>query len=101
MFFFCFFYASSREIEGRRRRLRRREGDEAGGGAGDDVEDPVGQEEDGYGAFCSHAQSEEIYQDLCSLHLPPPTSAVQVIIIILFSFLIFNLRNFLITFFFL
>lgn len=76
-----FFYAISRETEGRRRRSRRREGDEAGGGGGDEIEDPVGQEEDGYGAFCSHAQSEEIYHDLCSLHLPPPPSAAQVIII--------------------
>ncbi|XP_044595932.1 protein vav isoform X1 [Cotesia glomerata] len=66
-----------RETEGRRRRSRRREGDEAGGGGGDEIEDPVGQEEDGYGAFCSHAQSEEIYHDLCSLHLPPPPSAAQ------------------------
>ncbi|XP_029175637.1 protein vav isoform X1 [Nylanderia fulva] len=63
-----------REDEGRRRRFRRREGDETGGGG--DNEDPVG-EEDGYGAFCSHAQSEEIYQDLCSLHLPPPPSVAQ------------------------
>ncbi|EZA50030.1 Protein vav [Ooceraea biroi] len=63
-----------REDEGRRKRFRRREGDEAGGGG--DNEDPVA-EEDGYGAFCSHAQSEEIYQDLCSLHLPPPPSVAQ------------------------
>ncbi|XP_015435863.1 PREDICTED: protein vav isoform X2 [Dufourea novaeangliae] len=62
---------AGRKDEGRRRRFRRREGDEAGGGGAN--EDPVG-EEDGYGAFCSHAQSEEIYQDLCSLHLPPPPS---------------------------
>ncbi|XP_018051922.1 PREDICTED: protein vav isoform X1 [Atta colombica] len=65
---------AGREDEGRRRRFRRREGDETGGGG--DNEDPVG-EEDGYGAFCSHAQSEEIYQDLCSLHLPPPPSVAQ------------------------
>ncbi|CAL7947972.1 unnamed protein product [Xylocopa violacea] len=65
---------AGREDEGRRRRFRRREGDEAGGGG--DNEDPVG-EEDGYGAYCSHAQSEEIYQDLCSLHLPPPPSVAQ------------------------
>ncbi|XP_033328154.2 vav guanine nucleotide exchange factor isoform X1 [Megalopta genalis] len=65
---------AGREDEGRRRRFRRREGDEAGGGG--DNEDPVG-EEDGYGAFCSHAQSEEIYKDLCSLHMPPPPSVVQ------------------------
>ncbi|XP_054008183.1 protein vav isoform X1 [Hylaeus anthracinus] len=65
---------AGREDEGRRRRFRRREGNEAGGGG--DNEDPVG-EEDGYGAFCSHAQSEEIYQDLCSLHLPPPPSVAQ------------------------
>ncbi|XP_071569037.1 protein vav isoform X1 [Temnothorax nylanderi] len=65
---------AGREDEGRRRRFRRREGDETGGGR--DNEDPVG-EEDGYGAFCSHAQSEEIYQDLCSLHLPPPPSVAQ------------------------
>ncbi|XP_047351427.1 protein vav isoform X1 [Vespa velutina] len=63
-----------REDEGRRRRFRRREGDEAGGGG--DNDDSVG-EEDGYGAYCSHAQSEEIYQDLCSLHLPPPPSVAQ------------------------
>ncbi|KYM80363.1 Protein vav [Atta colombica] len=68
------FYCACREDEGRRRRFRRREGDETGGGG--DNEDPVG-EEDGYGAFCSHAQSEEIYQDLCSLHLPPPPSVAQ------------------------
>lgn len=65
---------AGREDEGRRRRFRRREGDETGGGG--DNEDPVG-EEDGYGAFCSHAQSEEIYQDLCSLHLPSPPSVAQ------------------------
>ncbi|XP_018361758.1 PREDICTED: protein vav [Trachymyrmex cornetzi] len=65
---------AGREDEGRRRIFRRREGDETGGGG--DNEDPVG-EEDGYGAFCSHAQSEEIYQDLCSLHLPPPPSVAQ------------------------
>ncbi|KAL0109463.1 hypothetical protein PUN28_014493 [Cardiocondyla obscurior] len=65
---------AGREDEGRRRRFRRREGDETGGGR--DNEDPVG-EEDGYGAFCSHAQSEEIYQDLCSLHLPSPPSIAQ------------------------
>ncbi|XP_015435862.1 PREDICTED: protein vav isoform X1 [Dufourea novaeangliae] len=65
---------AGRKDEGRRRRFRRREGDEAGGGGAN--EDPVG-EEDGYGAFCSHAQSEEIYQDLCSLHLPPPPSVAQ------------------------
>ncbi|XP_076302189.1 protein vav-like [Lasioglossum baleicum] len=65
---------AGREDEGRRRRFRRREGEEAGGGG--DNEDPVG-EEDGYGAYCSHAQSEEIYQDLCSLHLPPPPSVAQ------------------------
>ncbi|KYQ57402.1 Protein vav [Trachymyrmex zeteki] len=65
---------AGREDEGRRRRFRRREGDETSGGG--DNEDPVG-EEDGYGAFCSHAQSEEIYQDLCSLHLPPPPSVAQ------------------------
>ncbi|XP_076626399.1 vav guanine nucleotide exchange factor isoform X1 [Colletes latitarsis] len=65
---------AGREDEGRRRRFRRREGNEAGGGG--DNEDPVG-EEDGYGVFCSHAQSEEIYQDLCSLHLPPPPSVAQ------------------------
>lgn len=71
------FLCESREDEGRRKRFRRREGDEAGGGG--DNEDPVA-EEDGYGAFCSHAQSEEIYQDLCSLHLPPPPSVAQVFI---------------------
>ncbi|XP_017880659.1 protein vav isoform X2 [Ceratina calcarata] len=65
---------AGREDEGRRRRFRRREGDEAGGGG--DNDDPVG-EEDGYGAYCSHAHNEEIYQDLCSLHLPPPPSAAQ------------------------
>ena len=65
---------AGREDEGRRRRFKRREGDEAGGGG--DHEDPV-EEEDGYGAYCSHAQSEEIYQDLCSLHLPPAPSVVQ------------------------
>ncbi|XP_046607275.1 protein vav [Neodiprion virginianus] len=63
-----------REDEGRRRRFRRREGNEAG--VGGDSRDPV-EEEDGYGVFCSHAQSEEIYQDLCSLHMPPPTSTTQ------------------------
>ena len=81
-----FFLCTRRENEGRRRRFRRREGDEAGGGG--DSEDPVG-EEDGYGAFCSHAQSEEIYHDLCSLHLPPPPSAVQVIIAIIIIIHIF------------
>ncbi|XP_015113699.1 protein vav isoform X1 [Diachasma alloeum] len=65
-----------RENEGRRRRLRRRDGEEAGCGMGVDSDDAV-NEEDGYGVFCSHAQSEEIYQDLCSLHLPPPPSSVQ------------------------
>ncbi|XP_016911016.1 protein vav [Apis cerana] len=65
---------AGREDEDRRRRFRRREGNEAGGGG--DNEDPV-EEEDGYGAYCSHAQSEEIYQDLCSLHLPPPPSVAQ------------------------
>ncbi|KAG7197853.1 hypothetical protein KM043_001665 [Ampulex compressa] len=65
---------AGREDEGRRRRFRRREGDEAGGGG--DNEDAV-EEEDGYGACCSHAQSEEIYQDLCNLHLPPPPSVTQ------------------------
>ncbi|XP_032688224.1 protein vav isoform X3 [Odontomachus brunneus] len=65
---------AGRENEGRRRRIRRREGDEMGGGG--DNEDSIA-EEDGYGAFCSHAQSEEIYQDLCSLHLPPPPSVAQ------------------------
>lgn len=58
-------------------------------GGGRDNEDPVG-EEDGYGAFCSHAQSEEIYQDLCSLHLPPPPSVAQVNI---FFCSYFNLVN--------
>lgn len=75
---FMFLY-TRREDEGRRRRFRRREGDEAGGG-GVDHEDPTG-EEDGYGAFYGHARSEEIYQDLCSLHLPPPLSATQVIFV--------------------
>ncbi|XP_078045353.1 vav guanine nucleotide exchange factor isoform X2 [Augochlora pura] len=65
---------AGREDEGRRRRFRRREGDEAGGGG--DNEDPI-SEEDGYGAFCSHAQDEEIYKDLCSLHMPPPPSDVK------------------------
>lgn len=54
-------------------------------GGGGDNEDPVG-EEDGYGAFCSHAQSEEIYQDLCSLHLPPPSVAQVIIFSPLFLF---------------
>uniref|UniRef100_A0A0C9R3P0 Vav_1 protein n=1 Tax=Fopius arisanus TaxID=64838 RepID=A0A0C9R3P0_9HYME len=64
-----------RENEGRRRRLRRRDGDEAGSGLGDS--DDAVNEEDGYGVYCSHAQSEEIYQDLCNLHFPPPPSSVQ------------------------
>lgn len=59
---------------------------------GRDNEDPVG-EEDGYGAFCSHAQSEEIYQDLCSLHLPSPPSVAQVIIF--FSPYFYSVNNFL------
>ncbi|KAK0180051.1 hypothetical protein PV327_005733 [Microctonus hyperodae] len=66
-----------RETEGRRKRLRMREGDEAGDCAANVIEDPVGQEEDDYATYCSHAQSEEIYQDLCSLHLPPPPSVAQ------------------------
>ncbi|XP_012275456.1 protein vav [Orussus abietinus] len=64
---------AGREDEGRRRRFKRREGDEPGNGG--DNEDPVA--EDGYGAYCNHARSEEIYQDLCSLHLPLPPSAAQ------------------------
>ncbi|XP_034948388.1 protein vav [Chelonus insularis] len=66
-----------RETEGRRRILRRREGDEAGGESTHQIENQVDQEEDGYGAYCSHAQSEEVYHDLCSLHLPPPVNVVQ------------------------
>lgn len=81
IFFIIFFYASRRDAEGRRRRLRMREGDEAGDCAANVIEDPVGQEEDDYATYCSHAQSEEIYQDLCSLHLPPPPSVAQVIIL--------------------
>ncbi|KAF7997725.1 hypothetical protein HCN44_009123 [Aphidius gifuensis] len=57
-----------RENEGRQRRLRRREGDEAGAGACHVNNDPA-CEEDGYGAYCSQIQSEEIYHDLCSLQI--------------------------------
>ena len=77
-----------REDESRRRRFRHRE---AGGwNVNDGISTTDGDttshndsieaatEEDGYGALCSQARSEEIYHDLCSLNLPSslPTSQV-------------------------
>lgn len=67
-------WSRRREDEGRRRRFRRREGgtpDEDGPGPGSIADSDHVAEEDGYGAFCSQARSEEIYHDLCALHLPP------------------------------
>lgn len=82
--FFLYFGKKRRESDGRRRRFRWRERDEAGGGGvGGDDEDSNG-EEGGYGACNSHAQREKVYHDLCRLHLPPPPSTAQVILIFIY-----------------
>ncbi|XP_014206932.1 protein vav isoform X2 [Copidosoma floridanum] len=72
-----------RENEGWRRRFWRRDGgsaasDEGAVGADHNCRNDLEAEEGGFGALSSHARSEKVYHDLCSLNLPPPLPASQV-----------------------